>query len=636
MVPNAVDILAVDGPFSDLLTGFLPRKEQLEMAELVETALDNKSTLIVEAGTGVGKTFAYLVPAFLSNKKVIISTGTKNLQDQLYLKDVPLVRDAVARGLKVSLLKGRANYLCIKRLRDSIDMGHFQSQELISQLQDISRWSLSTQTGDRSELTQIPEDAMIWSSASSTADNCLGSDCPDFSDCFVSKARKQAQEADIVVINHHLFFADLALKEDGFGELLPSAEAFIFDEAHQLAEVASSFFGVSLSSRQLKELCTDSINAQLAEAPESAEIRQLCDAVEKASKDLRLALGHADQRQAWRSIQHKPAVKIGLDELVESVKDLAVTLESMEERGKALEQCHRRCQEIVKRIAQFQDVPTDFIAWYESFSRGFSLHLTPLDISKMFDTYMHSYVASWVFTSATLAIGEKFNYFTERMGVFSATEKRLESPFDYQRNALLYLPKDMPLPNDQSYTQAVVDAAMPVLKQSGGRCFMLFTSYRALNEAEKILTKITSFPLLKQGEMPRNLLLDEFKRLGNAILLGTSSFWEGVDVRGDALSLVIIDKLPFASPGDPVLKERLNQMEQQGKNAFMDYQVPQAVIALKQGAGRLIRDVTDRGVLMICDPRLTTKPYGKTFLKSLPNMPSTHDVEDVTAFYQDE
>ncbi|HDP89811.1 MAG TPA: ATP-dependent DNA helicase [Thioalkalivibrio sp.] len=630
---TAHDALGPDGPFARLLEGFQARPQQQSMAEAVERALADYGMLIAEAGTGVGKTFAYLVPALLSGGKVIVSTGTKTLQDQLFHKDLPLVRKALGVNAHCALLKGRSNYLCLHRFRSTVAEGRLRDRQQVADLRHIRDWVGVTRTGDIGEVSGVAENAEIWAQVTSTVDNCLGQECEDYARCHVVQARRAAQEADVVVINHHLFFADLALKEEGFGELLPSANAVILDEAHQLPEIASVFFGQTLGSRQLLELSRDSISESHNEAPDMAELREHASAVEKATLDLRLALGRAGQREPWERIRHKPDVAAGLDLLGERLAALAASLEIGAERGKGLEACLRRAHLAQQRLERLQAPDERAIQWYETFTRAFQLNITPLDVAELFHSRLAAHPCAWIFTSATLAVGERFDHFSHQLGLGEAETLQLDSPFDYARNALLYLPAGLPEPNDPGYTRAVVEAALPVIRASRGRCFMLFTSHRALREAADLLHGRLPFPLLIQGDMPRGELIERFRALGNAVLLGTSSFWEGVDVRGEALSSVIIDKLPFASPGDPVLQARLNAIRSGGGNPFMDYQLPQAVIALKQGVGRLIRDAADRGVLMLCDPRLRTKQYGRIFLDSLPPVPVTRDLNGATGFF---
>lgn len=632
---NAADLLSETGVFSQSLKGFTARPGQQGLSTAIEKVIENKQALIAEAGTGIGKTFAYLVPALLSNRKVIISTGTRHLQDQLFHTDIPLVKKSLKLDLPCSLLKGRANYLCLYRLEIS-DQQAFLTRETQSHLSQIKAWSGQTHSGDIAEMSEIAEDARVWPIVTSTTENCLGSECSEWSDCYVVKARREAQEADVVVVNHHLLLADMAIKEEGFGELLPAADTFIIDEAHQLPEVASRFFGKGFSSRQINNVISDAIAEQIKDAPDMHDIRESCDQLKTRLSQFRLSLGVDNQRDAWLKIMHKPAIKRALDDLLEALQELMELLHVAAERGKGLEQCYSRCLLLYQGfkaygINDLSESPS--IYWYETFTKGFVLHETPLDIAKLFKQQRDALPGSWIFTSATLEVGHDFDHFAKRLGLENYEKGNWNSPFDYQQQSLMYLPQNLPEPSSFDYTKKLMEEAIPVIKASKGRAFILFTSYRALNEAIRILQPRLSFPILIQGSLPKHQLLQRFRELGNAVLLGTGSFWEGVDVRGEALSCVVIDKLPFASPGDPVMQARLDGIRNQGGNPFMDYQLPQAVIALKQGAGRLIRDMKDYGVLMIGDNRLHTKRYGKLFLESLPDMPVSHKLIDVQAFY---
>jgi ATP-dependent DNA helicase DinG len=629
------DILGPNGQLAKHLPGFAPRLQQQEMAEAVTQALADNSLLIAEAGTGTGKTFAYLIPAMLSGQKVIISTGTKNLQDKLFHKDIPLVRDALGVPVDVALLKGRANYLCHHRLQLALEEGRFLTRSQTAELQEIGKWSGRTASGDIAELSSLSEDSPLWPQVTSSADNCLGSDCDYLEDCFLSKARRRAQEADVLVVNHHLLFADMALKDEGFGELLPGANAFILDEAHQLADTASNFFGTTISANQLLELIRDSIAEEIREAGESRELRVRADKLEKAVRDMRLAFGEQLRRGAWKEVATQSELKEAIESVSELLDDLSQKLKTLSARGKGLESCHQRSEVLVERFTQLTgSTPEDMIHWYETHSRSFTISFTPMDVAQLFQQQLTAHPCAWVFTSATLAVGESFQHFSDQLGLEGAVSHRWDSPFDYPQQALLYVPSQMPEPNSPGYTEAVVNAALPVLEASQGSAFLLFTSHRALREAAELLTGRIDYPMLIQGDAPRTRLLEQFREKGNAVLLGTGSFWEGVDVRGEALSCVIIDKLPFASPGDPVLQARIDAMRKAGGNPFMEYQLPQAVITLKQGVGRLIRDVSDRGVLVLCDPRLGSKSYGRIFLDSLPPMSKTLKLEVVQRFYK--
>ncbi|MDA1107843.1 MAG: ATP-dependent DNA helicase [Proteobacteria bacterium] len=627
-------IFGPDGPLARGIEGFAARTAQQEMAEAVAEALANQDILITEAGTGTGKTFAYLVPALLSGKKIIVSTATKTLQDQLYQRDFPAVRAALAAPGRVALLKGRANYLCLHRLELTEQQQRYHAPAQAAELARIRAWAGQTQSGDIAELSDIREDSALWPQVTSTADNCLGQQCPSFKDCHVLRARSEAQAADVLVINHHLFFADMALRAEGFGDLLPGVQGVIFDEAHQLAEIAAGFFGVALGSRQLIDLAQDTVAEYLKEAGDMRELATVAEHLEKATRDLRLAFGVDERRGAWREVKEQSTFTSALGTLQQALNGLHNLLEVAAVRGKGLENCWRRCITLQERLELFTTAaPENHVAWFETYTRAFTLNLTPVDIAQQFHERIQAQKCAWIFTSATLAVGDSFAHFTARLGLEDATTRRWDSPFDFARLALLYVPRNLPDPAEASYTAGVIEAALPVLNASGGRAFLLFTSHRALREAAELLKDRLGFPLLVQGSAPRAELLDRFRALGNAVLLGSASFWEGVDVRGPALSCVIIDKLPFASPGDPLMQARLEALRAADGNPFKDYQLPQAVLALKQGVGRLIRDTHDRGVLMLCDPRLFSKSYGKIFLNSLPPVPLTRSVTDVEEFF---
>jgi ATP-dependent DNA helicase DinG len=628
------ELLGTNGPLADAVPGFSQRREQQLMAEATAETIAANETLIVEAGTGTGKTFAYLMPALQSGKKIIISTGTRHLQDQLFAKDLPVVRSALNAPLQSALLKGRSNYLCWHRMGIAATDGKQLSGRQLHELEQVRAWSARTHSGDVAELGEVPEDSAVWPRVTSTVENCLGQECEYFQDCFVVKARRQAQDADIVVINHHLLFADMVLKEEGFGELLPGADAFIIDEAHQLPEVASVFFGISLSSHQLRDLVRDTRLEQVREAGDMQDLPDAADKLESIIHQLRLALGQADRRAAWSEVAGDVALRSALQQLAECLQQLLDWLEIAAERGKGLESCRARAALLSERLTLLMDsASSEYIHWFETFRTSFRLNLTPLNVAPVFRSCMEALPSAWVFTSATLAVGDSFEHFAGQLGLDDARRLKLDSPFDYQRNALLYLPENMPAPNERHYVDAVVSCTRDVLEASAGRAFVLFTSHSALQSAAAQLADTLDYPLLVQGTAPRRELLERFRELGNAVLLGTGSFWEGVDVRGAALSCVIIDKLPFSSPGDPVLQARIEALREQGINPFMAYQLPHAVISLKQGVGRLIRDHSDRGVLVLCDPRLRGKAYGRIFLKSLPNMPSTRNVDDVHEFF---
>lgn len=633
---DSSDHLGADGPLAAAVPGFRPRDEQQALARAVEEAIADGATLIAEAGTGTGKTFAYLLPALLSGQRVIVATGTKTLQDQLYGKDLPLLRETLDLPVRTALLKGRTNYLCLYRMERAQVDPRFDRPETGEQLQAIRQWAGVTRSGDINELAQVPHDAPVWNRATSTADNCLGQSCPLFDDCFLMAARRQAQEAELLVVNHHLLMADMALKEGGYGEVLPTADATILDEAHQIPEVAAQFFGLSLSSRQFLELLRDSQAEYLREAGDQPALPEALDQVRRAVQDLRLALGEAGQRAAWQRVADADAAARGLDELQRATAALAATLETLTERGPGLENCHRRAVDTVALLERFAGGEDEaYVRWYETHAQAFTLRLTPLDVGGPFQARMQSHRGAWIFTSATLSVRGEFHHFRERLGLDDSVRTlRVDSPFDYRNNALLYTPSGMPEPNEAAYPGAFLDAAEQVIRASGGRAFVLFTSHRALRAAAEVFRERLPYTLLVQGEASQNQLLERFRTAGDAVLLGTSSFWEGVDVKGAALSAVLIDRLPFAAPNDPVTEARIDFLRRQGGNPFRDYQLPQAVIALRQGVGRLIRDHDDFGVLMIGDPRLTGRSYGRQFLDSLPPMGRTRDIGVVRAFFE--
>ena len=629
---DARQLLSREGPLAHCLAGFAPRGEQQDMAEAVQQAIADRASLIVEAGTGVGKTFAYLVPALSHQGRVIISTGTRHLQDQLFHKDLPLVSRALGVSVEVALLKGRSNYLCPHRLKMTQMEAKGLSPTLQGQLAQALEWAEQTQSGDIAELEDIPEDSLLWPRITSTIDNCLGQECPEYDRCPVLRARRKAQDADIVVINHHLLLADMGLRESGFAELLPTADAIIIDEAHQLPELATQFFGEHLGSRQLLDLARDVTQEVLSEAPDMPELRDAGDPLSKSVRDFRLALEGLPARGPWADIGHQEVIVQAHQALHEALQQLRDQLSPIRERGRGLEACARRIEAHLAWLARFAEAQSGRVLWYETFSRSFTLHATPLDVANHFSTHRQALTPCWIFTSATLSVGGGVQHFLGRLGLQEARTLMLESPFDYPQCARLLLPAHLPEPNDPGHTAAVVQEALPLIEANPGGSFLLFTSLRALQEAAKLLRPKTQRTVLVQNEAPRQILLQRFREAGNAVLLGSQSFWEGVDVRGMALTLVVIDRLPFASPGDPVLEARMADCQAKGENPFTHLQMPQAVILLKQGAGRLIRDPGDFGVLMICDKRIKTKSYGRLFIKSLPNMPVLNDSQAAAQF----
>ncbi len=632
-------VFEAGGVLSQAVVNYSPRSQQLEMAQAVEDAILHHKQLIAEAGTGTGKTFAYLVPALLSGGKVIISTGTKTLQDQLFNRDLPNVRDALKLPVAACMLKGRANYVCHHHLERASQEGRFVSRDDARYVQIIKTFAEHSKTGDKAELTEVPENATIWQNVTSTRDNCLGQDCAYYKDCFVMEARKKALAADVVVVNHHLFFADVMLRDEGVSELLPSANTVIFDEAHQLPDVAGLFFGEDVSTSQLMELCRDSTMAHLSLAKDCVTLGEAIPALEKACRDFRLIFAYEGSRLP---VQKALALK-GFGEAYQAMQarllELTKVLESQSARDPQLEKCWQRGNALCEQLENWiiaEDA--NLVRWVEVFTQSIQLHATPLSVADGFGKQLNAQPRAWIFTSATLAVKNDFSHYRSQMGLHAAETLYLQSPFNYESQALLYAPADMPDPNTPAYNASVVAACLPLIQASRGRAFILCTSLRAMREIHALLKDAFAengmeYPILLQGESTRSELLERFRAHGNAVLVGSQSFWEGVDVRGEALSLVIIDKLPFAPPDDPVLSARIDKMNAEGKNAFMEYQLPYAVVTLKQGAGRLIRDETDRGVLMICDPRLISKPYGRRIWQSLPPFKRTRELSEALAFF---
>lgn len=639
-------LFGAGGPLGPAVGDFKPRRSQTEMAKAVAAAISSQTTLIAEAGTGTGKTFAYLVPALLWGGKTIVSTGTKNLQDQLFLRDIPTVRAALQAPVSVALLKGRSNYVCHYHLERTLQNGRMTSRDDVGHLREISRFLKMTSSGDKAELARVPENALIWNLVTSTRDNCMGAECQYYQDCFVMKARKEAQQADVVVVNHHLFFADVALKDSGIAELLPSANTIIFDEAHQLPDTATLFFGDTFSTSQILELCRDVLAEGLSNARDGADWGKVVTVVEKAARDLRLTFPQDIVRLSLPQIAPSSDFFPALQTLKDELDGMLAVLETQAARAETLEQCRQRGIELAQKLSSWKFDPKarvekgeEAVFWVEAYASSLQLHKTPLSIAPIFNGQREGVPRSWIFTSATLAVKNDFSHFSEQMGLTDEPSKTWPSPFNYAEQGLLYVPQGLPDPNSIGYTDAVLDLALPVIEAAGGKTFLLCTTLRAVKRAAERLRdefekRGLPYPLFIQGDKGRTELLDQFRKAGNGVLIGSQSFWEGVDVRGDALSLVIIDKLPFAPPDDPVLAARIEVMEKQGKNGFMHHTLPEAIINLKQGAGRLIRDEGDRGVLMLCDPRVISKPYGKRIWQSLPSFKRTREQADAVAFFQ--
>lgn len=623
------------GALGKAIPGFQARQAQIDMAEAVAKAIIQQSQLVVEAGTGTGKTFAYLVPALLSGKKIIISTGSKNLQEQLFHRDLPLMVDALGFFGNVALLKGRANYLCLDRLSRQMVESHTNEADpqLLTQLVKVRSWSSETKSGDLGECDELPEDSLIIPTITSTNDNCLGKECPSYVDCFVSKARRKAMDADVVVVNHHLFLADLAIKETGFGELIPEAEVFIFDEAHQLPDIASQYFGQSVSSRQVQELAKDIEIGYRTEAKDMRQLQKVGDKLTQSAMELRIVLGEPGFRGNWREALSSPSVARELSRLRESLDFAIDVLKLALGRSQLLDTAFERANLIKGRIDRVCDVSiTGYSYWYDTTPRHFSLHITPLSVADKFHEQIELKQGSWIFTSATLAVNDDFSHFTHRLGLKPQAQFSLPSPFDYEQQAKLCVPRYLPEPNSAGLSDKLVQILAPVIEQNQGRCFFLCTSHNMMRELGERFREVLTVPVLLQGETSKQKTLAEFMELGNALLVATGAFWEGIDVRGDALSCVIIDKLPFTAPDDPLLKARIEDCRLRGGDPFSQVQLPDAVITLKQGVGRLIRDKNDKGALIICDNRLVTRDYGGIFLASLPPIPRTRDLDKVKDF----
>ncbi len=636
---DLASVFSATGALAQVVPGFRARTGQLEMAEAIKKVINNQQVIVAEAGTGTGKTFAYLVPALLSGGKVIISTGTKTLQDQLFGRDIPTVRDALRVPVTVALLKGRANYVCHHHLERAKNDGRLPTRDDVMFLARIESFARISITGDRADCAEVPENAGVWPLVTSTRDNCLGSQCEHYDKCFVMKARKQALESDVVVVNHHLFFADVMLREESVAELLPACNTVIFDEAHQLPETASLFFGQSVSTTQLLDLARDARIEAATAAKDFAALPAAVNVLEKAARDLRLAFEDSGARMPAALLRKRGEVTEALATATERLTELAETLHGQAARSEGLQKCFERADELRAQLAGWrEDKDASLVRWVEVFHQSVQFNATPLSIAEIFRKQVEAQARAWVFTSATLSVNGDFSHYVGELGIEAAQTASWPSPFDFAQQGLLYVPQGLPEPNTPDYTAAVVEAVLPAVGASRGRAFLLFTSLRAMREAQALLAEAFSsrgwdYPLLVQGEGSRSELLERFRALGNAVLIGSQSFWEGVDVRGEALSLVMIDKLPFAPPDDPVLAARIEKINAEGRNAFMEHQLPRAVISLKQGAGRLIRDEADRGVLMICDPRLISKSYGKRIWRSLPPMTRTRDVADVEAFF---
>ena len=632
------DIFDDEGVLAQAMPGYRARQQQKDMALAVQKVIRQKKILIAEAGTGTGKTFAYLVPVLLEGGKAIISTGTKTLQDQLFNRDIQQIRTLLGRPVSVALLKGRANYLCHYYLERTATQGRFTHREDITHLVQIQRYAKITKSGDKAELSTVSEEASIWNQVTSSRDNCLGQECPFHQECFVLKARKAAQEADIVVVNHHLFFADVGLKDEGNGELLPQCNTVIFDEAHQLPEVASTFFGNNLTSGQLIELVRDSKIESLINAKDFTALPTASDVLEKAVREMRLVFKAEQVRLPSHLLQDNRPFQAALAELSDALAQLSLLLKAQEERSEGLKNLARRAAELLGILNGWGHLQEDYVHWLEVGTHHFVFNATPLNIAELFQKQIGEQRRAWVFVSATLAVDGVFTHYQNELGLHEAHTASWDSPFDYKSQAVLYVPKAMPQVSAPEFTRAVITEALPLLQMTQGHAFLLFTSLKAMREGYDILCKALdqlglTYPVLMQGQASRTQLLEKFREQKHAILVASQTFWEGIDVKGEQLSLVVIDKLPFSPPDDPILSARIERIARMGGNAFVDYQLPRAVINLKQGAGRLIRDESDRGILMIADTRLVEKGYGKQIWRSLPAMRRTREKAIVSQFW---
>jgi ATP-dependent DNA helicase DinG len=644
------EAFAPDGPLARSVPGFVARPSQREMALAVFDAIVERGTLVAEAGTGTGKTFAYLVPALLAGGKVLLSVGTKTLQDQVFDKDLRTVARALGVLIDAVLLKGRQNYICLHRLERAVGDGLHETREAAGHLRTIERFARLSATGDRAELPTVPETSGIWHAVTSTQDNCLGAGCPQFEPCFVYRARRRALLAQVVVVNHHLFLADMVLRDERFGELLPAVDTVVLDEAHHLPRIGAEFFGESWSLAQVAELASDALAAGLHAARDGAPWIDLTRSLEQAARATRASLAQAGlavgARIALERLSDPQQLQAALGGLHQRADELNAALERNAGRDPELDLLMPRLQRLRALLQDWHEAAgtpgaepaaDGVIRWISASSTGAQFHATPLSIRESFLRARERTAQAWVLTSATLTVASRFDAFLGEIGL-NATTRRWDSPFDFGAQALLYLPDPLPSPTSDHFAEDVADAAWPVIRASGGRAFVLCATLKAVERVAARLqhhmrTSGTEFPLLVQGQGTRRNLLQSYRRVAGAVLVGSISFWEGIDVRGDALSLVVIDKLPFAPPDDPLVQARIRQLRAEGRNAFVEYQLPQAVTLLKQGVGRLIRDERDRGVLMILDGRLLSKSYGKIVLDSLPPFALTRDQSAACEFF---
>lgn len=631
-----IDCLSDDGEFALANPNFKSRDVQQQMAVAVNEAIQTESNLVIEAGTGVGKTFAYLLPALLSEKQVVVSTGTKNLQDQLFKRDLPTILKILQLNPQTALLKGRNNYLCLYRLENTLATGRLPDPKAVKHLGIVNRWRDKTLTGDLGDLSVLPENSSVIPLVTSTAENCLSQDCPFIDECYLSAARERARKAKVLVVNHHLLLADLVLKEDGFGELLPDTDIFIIDEAHHLGKTAYHFYGNTITSRQVSELCKEVELEYRTQVTDSRDLLLDSERLAKQVKEFRMALPDYDIKEEWQKDHSRQEA---VNELLSKINVLIEVVKVNSTRTKVLESCFERLLGFRSTLEEFtssKNLDKSRVNWYETNRGSFRLNTTPLDVAELFQASRARYAkSSWIMTSATLTVNNQFDHYIAELGWQGVTQKHLPSSFDYQKQSYLYVPRNLPSPSHVNHTHSVVEASLPLLKVTHGRAFLLFTSHRALKIAAEKLRDYDTFNCLVQGEASKEELLQRFVDEDNSVLIATGSFWEGVDVSGYNLALVVIDKLPFASPDDPILNAKISRCKQNRGNPFYELQIPDAVLTLKQGVGRLIRSVNDKGVVCICDPRLVGKDYGGLFVNSLPDMKRTRDQQTVIDFLTD-
>ena len=638
---------ADDGALAHTMGAFEPRAGQRGMAAAAARVFVTGGVLLAEAGTGTGKTLAYLVPAILSGRRVLISTGTKNLQDQIFYKDLPDLQKALGIDFRATYMKGRGNYLCLHRFAAARTeaAASLLPRDDRGVLDRLAEWAEQTETGDRAEIEDLPDNLDVWNDVAATSENCIGTECPAFQECFVTKMRQRAAESDVVIVNHHLLCADAAVRQSAYGEVIPEAAAAVIDEAHQLEDVATQYFGITVSNHRLDELYHDGRRLVAGDGPPAVELEEasaaeLFDLLDRVRGDAHFffgALAPAAAGERTRvtadtlSAVAEPARRLG-----RSLGDLGRAMSRLAEPSGStdLAALGRRAEEIRTELAFLMEaVDAAYVYFVERRGRGLFLRAAPIDVSSIIRELLIQRMESTILTSATLTVDASFAYLRGRLGIADAAELRLPSEFDYREQAVLYLPRRMPQPRHPGFAAAVAREVEALLRITAGRAFVLFTSYANLRDVHACLEPVLPYPLLVQGSSPRSVLLREFRTTPNAVLLATSSFWQGVDVAGDALSCVVIDKLPFASPGDPLTAARMEQIESEGGNPFSDYQVPLAILTLLQGLGRLLRHRTDRGVLALLDPRLRTRGYGRRFLDSLPPAPVTHDLASVARFF---